>query len=194
MLRHAIVCQHGPSNCFLSRLPVSACLQHQVAIPLPKPILPLQLLDEYKLQLSFDGDRQLTPWLTIMGKGAPSVPVVEVVLRSSGSELLGVTASVATAPVAYQHKHMQLVQEFRNASHWPKHLLVRYHFETHNEVDLNRGLAVLFIAGLFSFLILSVTAVAGSSDKVAAFLAEVTAEDSMAVGRSSARGSMAKAE
>ncbi|GFH18186.1 COX2_CUA domain-containing protein, partial [Haematococcus lacustris] len=154
----------------------------QVAIPLPKPILPLQLLDEYKLQLSFDGDRQLTPWLTIMGKGAPSVPVVEVVLRSSGSELLGVTASVATAPIAYQHKHMQLVQEFKNASHWPKHLLVRYHFETHNEVDLNRGLAVLFIA------------VAGSSDKVAAFLAEVTAEDSMAVGRSSARGSMAKAE
>eukprot|EP00967_Tisochrysis_lutea_P048523 scaffold59288_cov23-Tisochrysis_lutea.AAC.1 len=39
------------------------------------------------------GDRHLTPWLKVMGKGAPTAPLVEVVLRRSGQELLGVVAT-----------------------------------------------------------------------------------------------------
>jgi len=33
-----------------------------------------------------------------MGKAAPTAPVVEVVLRRSGQELLGVVASVSAGP------------------------------------------------------------------------------------------------
>lgn len=35
------------------------------------------------------GDRHVTPWLTIMGKSAPAVPVVEVLLRRAGDEVGG---------------------------------------------------------------------------------------------------------
>ena len=30
------------------------------------------------------------------------------------------------APVSYQHTHMHLVDEWRNESVWPKHLLIQY--------------------------------------------------------------------
>lgn len=49
--------------------------------------------------------------------------------------------------MSYQHAHPHAVAEFRNATHWPKHLLVRYSWDTHNDVDLDRGLYVLFGAG-----------------------------------------------
>jgi hypothetical protein len=48
-----------------------------VAVPLPHPV-GLLPGDEYKLALSFDGDRFLTPWLTVLGKRAPQVPLIEV--------------------------------------------------------------------------------------------------------------------
>jgi hypothetical protein len=50
-----------------------------VALPLPHPV-GLLPGDEYKLALAFDGDRFLTPWLTVMGKRAPHVPLIEVEL------------------------------------------------------------------------------------------------------------------
>ena len=48
-------------------------------MPLPRPV-GLLPGDEYKLSLAFDGDRLLTPWLTLMGKHAPEVPLVDVEL------------------------------------------------------------------------------------------------------------------
>lgn len=36
----------------------------------------------------------MTPWLKVIGKNTPTVPVVEVELRRSGEELLGVVAKV----------------------------------------------------------------------------------------------------
>ncbi len=57
----------------------------QVAVPLPRPV-GLLPGDEYKLALAFDGDRFLTPWLTLLGKHAPEVPLVDVELvRGTGS-------------------------------------------------------------------------------------------------------------
>uniref|UniRef100_A0A7S0X0S9 Transmembrane 9 superfamily member n=1 Tax=Chlamydomonas leiostraca TaxID=1034604 RepID=A0A7S0X0S9_9CHLO len=151
-----------------------------VAVPLQKPMLPLSELDDYKLQLSFDGDRHLTPWLKVIGKGAPPVPVVEVELRRSGEELLGVVAKVLPAPVHYQHAHAHLVEEWRNASEWPKHLLVRYEWVTENDVDLDRGLYVLFGAALLVLLLLIFTAVQDAGPKLAIFLQEVAGDDHVA--------------
>ena len=57
-----------------------------VAVPLPQP-LGFKAADEYKLQLSFDGDSHLTPWLPIIGKRAASPPYVEVELVRSGDAI-----------------------------------------------------------------------------------------------------------
>ena len=51
------------------------------------------------------------------------------------------------APVSYQHSHTQLVEEFKNESHWPKHLLIQYRFHAEHEVDLDRGLLLLMPLG-----------------------------------------------
>ncbi len=48
------------------------------------------------------------------------------------------------APPEYQARHPVLVSELRNLTHWPKHVLVHYTFHTHNDVDFDRGLMLLF--------------------------------------------------
>lgn len=44
------------------------------------------------------GDRVLTPWLTVLGKGLDGMPLVEVQLRRAGDELKGVKARVSLLP------------------------------------------------------------------------------------------------
>lgn len=48
-------------------------------------------------------------------------------------------------PPAYLYAHHQLLEEFRNASHWPKHLLIQYSFALAPTVDALAGLYVVFI-------------------------------------------------
>lgn len=45
---------------------------------------------------------------------------------------------------AYLYAHHQLLDEFRNATHWPKHLLVQYSWQVEQEVDALSGLYVVF--------------------------------------------------
>ena len=45
---------------------------------------------------------------------------------------------------AYLYAHHQLLDEFKNATHWPKHLLVQYSWEAEQEVDALSGLYVVF--------------------------------------------------
>ena len=45
---------------------------------------------------------------------------------------------------AYLYAHHQLLDEFRNATHWPKHLLVQYAWQVEQEVDALPGLYVVF--------------------------------------------------
>lgn len=51
----------------------------QVVVPIPRPV-GFSAADDYKLSLSFDHDRFLTPWLLVMGPKAPQVPMVHVQL------------------------------------------------------------------------------------------------------------------
>lgn len=39
--------------------------------------------------------------------------------------------------------HATLYQEHQNITHWPKHVLVHYHFEDEGDIDFNNGLYVL---------------------------------------------------
>lgn len=45
---------------------------------------------------------------------------------------------------SYLYQHYQLMEEFRNATHWPKHLLVQYSWQVEQEVDALGGLYVVF--------------------------------------------------
>ncbi len=50
-------------------------------------------------------------------------------------------------PDEYLMTHSALYDEFHNATHWPKHVLVHYHFHTESDIDFDRGLYVLLIFG-----------------------------------------------
>jgi hypothetical protein len=52
---------------------------------------------------------------------------------------------VLPVPPAYLYAHHQLLQEFRNASHWPKHLLIQYSFRLAPSEDALSGLYVTFV-------------------------------------------------
>ena len=43
------------------------------------------------------GDRVLTPWLKLIGKGAPEVPLLDVALTRSGAALVSASAKVTDA-------------------------------------------------------------------------------------------------
>ena len=121
-----------------------------LAIPLPAPIVPPTkrqmkrdsahplLHGTYKVQFAFDGERVLTPWLTVAredldGKkkkkskkreenvaiAVADVPVVDLVLARAGRELLGGGASrarVSRAPQDYVAAHGGLADEWRTTS------------------------------------------------------------------------------
>ena len=156
----------------------------QVAVPLPRPV-GFVAGDEYKLALAFDGDRFLTPWLPVLGKRAPEVPLLQVelvrlaarahsrraALTRAGADAHGglpqrgarhITGGACVVPArargahpgapraqlpARPPAHAPRAQEFRNSSHWPKHVLVHYSWREVSEVDSVAGLYVLFLAG-----------------------------------------------
>lgn len=76
-------------------------------MPIPQPS-EFKKVDEYKLSLDFDGGRYLTPWVTIMGRGVPHVPLLKVTLRYTGDEIRQVKAEVteATGMVLQQYAHV----------------------------------------------------------------------------------------
>ena len=102
-------------------------------MPLPRP-LALRPGEEYKLALAFDGDRFLTPWLTLLGRRAPDVPLVDVELvrdarrgvqcahsdadsrtlasaqTHTGGSISAVHAKALPVPPAYLRLHEELIR------------------------------------------------------------------------------------
>lgn len=56
-------------------------------------------------------------------------------------------AQVVPAAPLFLREHPALAAQFASAGTWPKHLLVRYAYDTQNDVDLARGLKALLGAG-----------------------------------------------
>ena len=54
---------------------------------------------------------------------------------------------VGPVPEEYLVYHHQLLEEFRNASAWPKHLLVQYAWTHQHAVDVFAGLYLVFVTG-----------------------------------------------
>lgn len=44
-------------------------------------------------------------------------------------------------------QHATLYDEFKNQTHWPKHVLVHYHFRNEGDIDFQQGLYVLTALG-----------------------------------------------
>lgn len=66
-------------------------------LPIPKPV-GFQEGDTYKLSLSFGREKFLTPWVTLLSPKANTLPIIEVELFWSGTELKGVRARVDQLP------------------------------------------------------------------------------------------------
>jgi len=113
----------------------------------------------------------------IIGKRAAPVPLVDVELVRSGTELRRVRATVLPAPDSISEAHKQLQVEFADSSVWPKHLLVRYRWTTINEVNVDRGLYVLFGSGLFMSAVVILSVLRTYQAKLSQFLNDMAAEE-----------------
>ena len=128
------------------------------------------------MQLSFDGDRQLSSWLTVISKLAPAAaPLVDVELaHAAGGALANVRVATRPLPPSFLVLHKELVAEFSNSSHWPKHVLVHYRWRDSSQTDEHGGLYSFLLLGLLLSCALIGRAVLSS--KVGVFLAEGDAQ------------------
>eukprot|EP00210_Caulerpa_lentillifera_P004612 g4398.t1 len=160
-----------------------------VAIPIPKP-KDYHELDEYKIQFAFDHERLVSSWLTIISKpNAPGaafdlfhghkltnevlVPFVTVTLWKRDDELLRVKVESRRLPEQYMSSHPELVKEYKDHSHWPKHILVKYQWESYDEVDAERGLLVLLYGGLFMIVVMILGVLVNARENLERFLTEI---------------------
>ncbi len=91
---------HSP-RCLLTQKEI----MFQVALPIPKPS-GFQTTDDYKIRLSFEGERHLTPWLKVLGgKMDHRVPYVRVELVRS--ELIKIVLQA-------QNKYTSIIEHFLN--------------------------------------------------------------------------------
>lgn len=108
--------------------------------------------------------------------------MIDMHLRYSGSDLLGVTAKVVDMPHHFVEIHPNIKTQFWDVNSWPKHVLVRYSWEEQSEIDVTSGFYVLFGSGLMLSFILSIYVLQSSREKLARFVKETVAESSMPPG------------
>jgi hypothetical protein len=109
--------------------------------------------------------------------------------RGEGGVINDVDAKVVPVAQTYLRTHRQLVREFHNDTVWPKHVLIRYTWDTRLEVDEDTGVATTLLVFACAFFVASFAAGRGSrwtdiSDFVDALGAE---EDRRAEAREGTR-------
>ena len=118
-----------------------------VALPIPKP-LSFRPDDEYKIALSFDGDRHATTWLPVLAPSSSSddnpdpVPMLDVELVHGHGHVLAARASRTSSPSppsTYDDTPNSRWYMVRGPETWPKHLLVRYRWTERVDVGRERG-------------------------------------------------------
>ncbi|KAJ8753816.1 hypothetical protein K2173_000070 [Erythroxylum novogranatense] len=156
-------------------------VNREVLIPIAKPT-GYTGADPYKISFQVGREKFLIPWLFVINRKSSEVPMIDVHLRYSGNDLLGVTAKVVDMPHRYIEIHPNIRQQFWDAQHWPKHILARYTWEEQSEIDVTSGFYVLFGSGLLMSLILSIYVLQSSRDKIARFVRETVVESSIPAG------------
>ncbi|KAJ6403411.1 hypothetical protein OIU84_015336 [Salix udensis] len=156
-------------------------VNREVLIPIAKPT-GYTGTDPYKLSFQVGKEKLLIPWLFVINRKSSEVPMIDVHMRYSGSDLHGVTAKVIDMPHHYVETHPEIRQQFWDPQHWPKHILIRYTWKEQSEIDVSSGFYVLFGSGLMLSFILSIYILQSSRDKLARFVRETVAESSMPAG------------
>ncbi|XP_059641139.1 uncharacterized protein LOC132283233 [Cornus florida] len=156
-------------------------VNREVLIPIPKPT-GFTGADPYKLSFQVGREKFLIPWLLVINRKSSEVPLIDVHLRYSGSDLHGVTAKVIDMPHHYIEIHQDISKHFWDPQHWPKHVLVRYTWEEQSDIDVASGFYVLFGSGLVLSFVLSIYILQSSRDKLARFMRETIAESSIPAG------------
>eukprot|EP00890_Picochlorum_soloecismus_P002470 jgi/Picsp_1/3223/NSC_06063-R1_protein len=145
---------------------------------------------DYRVQLSFDGGRLVTPWLQLKGRRAPLNPYIHVTLTRSGDALIGATAQVKGMQGG-DLKFKNLVGQFNDMSVWPKHVMVKYSWSSRHETDLDTALTVLLSLGSLMTVFMGVRAISGYKKHLKKFFRDVSGEQSVSSARPP---SMAKAD
>eukprot|EP00249_Psilotum_nudum_P005231 c18686_g1_i1 orf=276-926(+) len=146
-------------------------IDREVLLPIPKPS-GYTGADPYKISLQFGKEKFTTTWLYVIGRQGPDVPMIDVHLRYSGGDLQGAVAKVVNMPQQYVKQHEEVIKQFWDVEKWPKHILVRYHWEENSDVDVEMGLYVLFGFGFTLTLVVALHILQSSKDKLARFVKE----------------------
>ncbi|XP_042015452.1 uncharacterized protein LOC121763495 [Salvia splendens] len=156
-------------------------VNREALIPIPKPT-GYTGADPYKISFQVGQEKFYVPWLFVINRKSSEVPMIEMHLRYSGGDLLGVSSKVVDMPKKYVELHPDIRKQFWDQQVWPKHILVRYTWEEQSEMDVASGFYVLFGSGLMLSFILSIYVLQSSKDKLARFVKETVAESSMPAG------------
>ncbi|GJW63995.1 hypothetical protein Tco_0115879 [Tanacetum coccineum] len=122
-------------------------VNREVLVPISKPT-GFTGADPYKISFQVGKEKYYIPWLLVVNRKSSEVPMIDVHLRYSGNDLLGVTAKVVDMPHHYVELHPDIGKQFWDSQIWPKHVLVRYTWEEQSEIDVTSGFYVLFGSGL----------------------------------------------
>ncbi|KAL2330531.1 hypothetical protein Fmac_018112 [Flemingia macrophylla] len=153
-------------------------VNREVLMPIPKPT-GYTGADPYKISFQVGREKFLIPWLLVVNRKSTEVPMIEVDLRYSGSDLHGVAAKVVDMPHHYVELQPEIGKQFWDSQHWPKHILVRYTWKEHSEIDVTSGFIVLFGSGLMLSFILSIYVLQSSREKLGRFVRETVVESNM---------------
>ncbi|XP_020585563.1 uncharacterized protein LOC110028162 isoform X2 [Phalaenopsis equestris] len=153
-------------------------VNREVLMPIAKPT-GFTGADPYKISFQVGNEKFYIPWLLVLNRKSTEVPMIDVHLRYSGSDLHGVMAKVLDMPHHYIEVHEEIHKHFWDPEHWPKHILVRYTWEEKSEIDVSAGFYVLFGSGLLLSFILAIYVLQSSQEKLARFVKETVAESSM---------------
>ncbi|KAL9428633.1 hypothetical protein AB3S75_030590 [Citrus x aurantiifolia] len=153
-------------------------VNREALIPIAKPT-GFTGADPVKISFQVGREKFHVPWLFVINRKSSQVPLIDVHLRYSGNDLLGVTAKIVDMPQHYVEIHPDLPKYFWQPESWPKNVLIRYTWEEQSEIDVASGFYVLFASGLMLSFILSIYILESSREKFTRFLQETVAESSM---------------
>mmetsp|Transcript_9590 Transcript_9590/g.18078 ORF Transcript_9590/g.18078 Transcript_9590/m.18078 type:complete len:223 (-) Transcript_9590:230-898(-) len=155
-------------------------MDRTVVLPIPRPV-GLVGNEEYKLSFSFEGERHITPWLTVLpaaDKMDPSKPMlIHIHMGHDSSHIRKVKAGMEPVPAAYAKSHHEELRQLYNTSHWPKHVLLQYTWYEQVEVDTNRGLVVLLGGGMVASAIMLYTILRSHFQYISSFVSYAIAEE-----------------
>ncbi|KAF3333592.1 hypothetical protein FCM35_KLT01283 [Carex littledalei] len=149
----------------------------EVLMPIPKPV-GFTGADPYKLSFQIGHEKVYVPWLYVINRKSPEVPMIDFHLKYSGNDIHGVTAKVIDMPHHYIQVHQDIKKNFWSPQQWPKFIIVRYTWEETSEIDVAGGFYVLFGSGLILSFILAIYVLQSSKDKLEKFVIDTVVDTS----------------